>query len=97
MQTQVTKINIQCLVDPIEYSELVESSAESLAQPRVRSGSEMVLECQSSSRCRLGMVNTRFNGIRPVAPANEPTEESAERGCGRGRGRARGRVEAEEG
>uniref|UniRef100_M1D8W7 Uncharacterized protein n=1 Tax=Solanum tuberosum TaxID=4113 RepID=M1D8W7_SOLTU len=45
------------------------------------------------------MVNTRFNGVRPVAPVNAPIEESASRGrgCGKGRGRARdrgrGRVE----
>uniref|UniRef100_M1DWD7 'chromo' domain containing protein n=1 Tax=Solanum tuberosum TaxID=4113 RepID=M1DWD7_SOLTU len=31
------------------------------------------------------MVNTRFNGIRPVDPVNDPTEESTTRGCGRGR------------
>uniref|UniRef100_M1DV45 'chromo' domain containing protein n=1 Tax=Solanum tuberosum TaxID=4113 RepID=M1DV45_SOLTU len=39
------------------------------------------------------MVNTHCNGVRPVAPVNEPTEKSAARGCvrGRGRGRARGR------
>uniref|UniRef100_M1DXU0 Uncharacterized protein n=1 Tax=Solanum tuberosum TaxID=4113 RepID=M1DXU0_SOLTU len=39
------------------------------------------------------MVNTRFNGVRPVAPINEPVEGSAVRGHGRcmGRGRVRGR------
>uniref|UniRef100_M1DE13 Uncharacterized protein n=1 Tax=Solanum tuberosum TaxID=4113 RepID=M1DE13_SOLTU len=39
------------------------------------------------------MVNTRYNGVRPVAPVNAPAEESAARGRGRGigRGRARGR------
>uniref|UniRef100_M1DV67 Uncharacterized protein n=1 Tax=Solanum tuberosum TaxID=4113 RepID=M1DV67_SOLTU len=29
------------------------------------------------------MVNTRFNGVRPVAPVNAPAEESATRGHGR--------------
>ncbi|KAK6773863.1 hypothetical protein RDI58_029102 [Solanum bulbocastanum] len=44
------------------------------------------------------MVNTRYNGVRPVAPINEPVEESAtsghKRGSGRGResGRGRGRL-----
>uniref|UniRef100_M1DWC7 Uncharacterized protein n=1 Tax=Solanum tuberosum TaxID=4113 RepID=M1DWC7_SOLTU len=46
------------------------------------------------------MVNTRFNGVRPVAPINAPIEESASRGrgCGKCRGRARdrGRVKVEE-
>ncbi|KAK4736785.1 hypothetical protein R3W88_000482 [Solanum pinnatisectum] len=37
------------------------------------------------------MVNTRFNGVRPVAPINAPTEESVTRGHGRGRGRGRAR------
>uniref|UniRef100_M1DLH6 Uncharacterized protein n=1 Tax=Solanum tuberosum TaxID=4113 RepID=M1DLH6_SOLTU len=39
------------------------------------------------------MVNTRYNGVRPVAPINAPTEESTTRGRGRGRGKgtARGR------
>uniref|UniRef100_M0ZWW8 'chromo' domain containing protein n=1 Tax=Solanum tuberosum TaxID=4113 RepID=M0ZWW8_SOLTU len=39
------------------------------------------------------MVNTRYNGVRPIAPVNAPAEESAvkDRGRGRGRGRARGR------
>ncbi|KAH0730222.1 hypothetical protein KY289_001410 [Solanum tuberosum] len=39
------------------------------------------------------MVNTRLNGVRPVAPVNAPAEESAARGRSRyrGRGRARGR------
>uniref|UniRef100_M1E015 Uncharacterized protein n=1 Tax=Solanum tuberosum TaxID=4113 RepID=M1E015_SOLTU len=39
------------------------------------------------------MVYTRFNGVRPVTPVNEPGEESATRGHGRdrGRGRVRGR------
>uniref|UniRef100_M1DHG0 'chromo' domain containing protein n=1 Tax=Solanum tuberosum TaxID=4113 RepID=M1DHG0_SOLTU len=31
------------------------------------------------------MVNTRFNGVRPVAPVNAPAEEYAARGRGRGR------------
>uniref|UniRef100_M1DZK8 'chromo' domain containing protein n=1 Tax=Solanum tuberosum TaxID=4113 RepID=M1DZK8_SOLTU len=35
------------------------------------------------------MVNTSFNGIRPVAPVNDPAEEFATRGHGRGRGRGR--------
>uniref|UniRef100_M1DP73 'chromo' domain containing protein n=1 Tax=Solanum tuberosum TaxID=4113 RepID=M1DP73_SOLTU len=39
----------------------------------------------------LKMVNTRFNGVRHVAPVNEPAEESAARGRGRGRGRGRAR------
>ncbi|KAH0746089.1 hypothetical protein KY285_007746 [Solanum tuberosum] len=34
-------------------------------------------------------VNTRFNGVRPVAPINEPAEESAARGHSRCRGRRR--------
>uniref|UniRef100_M1DXP0 Uncharacterized protein n=1 Tax=Solanum tuberosum TaxID=4113 RepID=M1DXP0_SOLTU len=38
------------------------------------------------------MVNTRFNGVRPVAPINAPAEESAARGRGQVRGRGRGRV-----
>ncbi|KAH0743076.1 hypothetical protein KY290_031069 [Solanum tuberosum] len=44
------------------------------------------------------MVNTRFNGVRPVAPVNAPAEESTAishcrgRGRGRARGRSRGRV-----
>uniref|UniRef100_M1E0Q9 Late blight resistance protein n=1 Tax=Solanum tuberosum TaxID=4113 RepID=M1E0Q9_SOLTU len=33
------------------------------------------------------MVNTRYNGVRPVAPINAPAEESATRGRGRGKGR----------
>ncbi|KAK4713008.1 hypothetical protein R3W88_018915 [Solanum pinnatisectum] len=39
------------------------------------------------------MVNTRFNGVRPVAFVNASVEKSAARGHdrGRGRGRARGR------
>uniref|UniRef100_M1DXP5 Uncharacterized protein n=1 Tax=Solanum tuberosum TaxID=4113 RepID=M1DXP5_SOLTU len=39
------------------------------------------------------MVNTRFNGVRPVAPVNELVEEFATRSRGRGRGRgiARGK------
>nr|AAT38742.2 'chromo' domain containing protein [Solanum demissum] len=32
------------------------------------------------------MVNTRFNGVRPVAPVNTPAEESVAKGCDRGRG-----------
>ncbi|WMV58289.1 hypothetical protein MTR67_051674 [Solanum verrucosum] len=32
------------------------------------------------------MVNTRFNGVRPVAPVNEPVDESAARGRSRGKG-----------
>uniref|UniRef100_M1D8Y7 'chromo' domain containing protein n=1 Tax=Solanum tuberosum TaxID=4113 RepID=M1D8Y7_SOLTU len=28
------------------------------------------------------MVNTRFNGVRPVAPINAPAKESAARGHG---------------
>uniref|UniRef100_M1DVW8 'chromo' domain containing protein n=1 Tax=Solanum tuberosum TaxID=4113 RepID=M1DVW8_SOLTU len=35
------------------------------------------------------MVNTRFNGVRPVSPVNAPAEKSAARGRGRGRGRGR--------
>ncbi|WMV37597.1 hypothetical protein MTR67_030982 [Solanum verrucosum] len=31
------------------------------------------------------MVNTRFHGVRPVAPVNAPAKESAMRGWGRGR------------
>uniref|UniRef100_M1DBR4 Glycosyltransferase n=1 Tax=Solanum tuberosum TaxID=4113 RepID=M1DBR4_SOLTU len=38
------------------------------------------------------MVNTRFNSVRPVAPANSRAEEPAMRGCGRGRGRGHERV-----
>uniref|UniRef100_M1DLJ5 'chromo' domain containing protein n=1 Tax=Solanum tuberosum TaxID=4113 RepID=M1DLJ5_SOLTU len=38
------------------------------------------------------MVNTRFNGVRLVAPVNGPIEESAARGRGRGRGRGRART-----
>uniref|UniRef100_M1DQV5 Uncharacterized protein n=1 Tax=Solanum tuberosum TaxID=4113 RepID=M1DQV5_SOLTU len=30
------------------------------------------------------MVNTRFNGVRPIAPVHAPAEESAARGRGRG-------------
>ncbi|TMW87689.1 hypothetical protein EJD97_019612 [Solanum chilense] len=37
------------------------------------------------------MVNTRFNGIRPIALVNAPSEESTARGCSRGRDRGRGR------
>uniref|UniRef100_M1AL36 Retrotransposon protein, Ty3-gypsy subclass n=1 Tax=Solanum tuberosum TaxID=4113 RepID=M1AL36_SOLTU len=37
------------------------------------------------------MVNTRYNGVRTVAPVNAPVEESAVRGRGRGRGRGRAR------
>ena len=37
------------------------------------------------------MVNTTYNGVRPVAPVNAPAEESAARGHGRGRGRGRSR------
>lgn len=39
------------------------------------------------------MVNTRFNGVRPVALVNDPVEESVarDRGQGRSRGRVRGR------
>uniref|UniRef100_M1DEW5 'chromo' domain containing protein n=1 Tax=Solanum tuberosum TaxID=4113 RepID=M1DEW5_SOLTU len=33
------------------------------------------------------MVNTRFNGIRPVASVNAPAEESTAKGRDRGRGR----------
>ena len=35
------------------------------------------------------MVNTRYNNIRPVAPANAPVEEPAVRDRGQGRGRER--------
>lgn len=38
------------------------------------------------------MVNTRYNGIRLVAPVSSPTEEYAARGRGWGRGRGRARV-----
>ncbi|WMV30785.1 hypothetical protein MTR67_024170 [Solanum verrucosum] len=44
------------------------------------------------------MVNTRFNGVMPVAPVNALVEESVARGHSRGRargrtrGRGRGRV-----
>ncbi|XP_049372615.1 uncharacterized protein LOC125837564 [Solanum verrucosum] len=38
-----------------------------------------------------GMVNTCFNGVRPVAPVNEPAEESATKGRGQGRDRERAR------
>ncbi|WMV50337.1 hypothetical protein MTR67_043722 [Solanum verrucosum] len=38
------------------------------------------------------MVNTRFKGIRPVAPLKELTEKSPARGRDRGRGRGRERV-----
>uniref|UniRef100_M1DVA5 'chromo' domain containing protein n=1 Tax=Solanum tuberosum TaxID=4113 RepID=M1DVA5_SOLTU len=34
------------------------------------------------------MVNTRFNGVRHVAPVNAPVEEFTVRGSGRGRGRS---------
>uniref|UniRef100_M1E0P1 Uncharacterized protein n=1 Tax=Solanum tuberosum TaxID=4113 RepID=M1E0P1_SOLTU len=37
------------------------------------------------------MINTRYNGVRPMAPVNAPAEESAVRGRGRGRGRGRAR------
>uniref|UniRef100_M1DYL8 'chromo' domain containing protein n=1 Tax=Solanum tuberosum TaxID=4113 RepID=M1DYL8_SOLTU len=37
------------------------------------------------------MVNTHFNGVRPVAPVNEPGEESAATGRVRDEGRERGR------
>uniref|UniRef100_M1DTC3 Uncharacterized protein n=1 Tax=Solanum tuberosum TaxID=4113 RepID=M1DTC3_SOLTU len=37
------------------------------------------------------MVNTRFNGVRPIAPIIAPVEESAARGRDRGRGRGRDR------
>ena len=37
------------------------------------------------------MVNTKFNGIRPVAPANALADESTMRGRGGGRGRRRAR------
>uniref|UniRef100_M1DLE7 Uncharacterized protein n=1 Tax=Solanum tuberosum TaxID=4113 RepID=M1DLE7_SOLTU len=36
------------------------------------------------------MVNTRFNGVRPVAPVNAPAEKSAARVRDRGRARGRG-------
>uniref|UniRef100_M1BDU0 'chromo' domain containing protein n=1 Tax=Solanum tuberosum TaxID=4113 RepID=M1BDU0_SOLTU len=39
--------------------------------------------CITTVSCGM-MVNTRFNGVRPVAPVNAPTEESAARGRGRG-------------
>uniref|UniRef100_M1DQQ2 Uncharacterized protein n=1 Tax=Solanum tuberosum TaxID=4113 RepID=M1DQQ2_SOLTU len=41
----------------------------------------------------LKMVNTRFNGVRPVVPVNALAEESTVRGHSRcrGRGRARGK------
>ncbi|WMV30007.1 hypothetical protein MTR67_023392 [Solanum verrucosum] len=40
------------------------------------------------------MVNTGYNGVKPVAPVNAPADESVAKGrCrGRGRGRAKGRV-----
>uniref|UniRef100_M1DDP9 'chromo' domain containing protein n=1 Tax=Solanum tuberosum TaxID=4113 RepID=M1DDP9_SOLTU len=41
---------------------------------------------------RVRMVNTRYNGFRPVAPANAPAEDSTTRCRGRGRGRGRARV-----
>uniref|UniRef100_M1DYW3 Tomato spotted wilt virus resistance protein n=1 Tax=Solanum tuberosum TaxID=4113 RepID=M1DYW3_SOLTU len=37
------------------------------------------------------MVNTRYNGVRPVAHVNAPAEESAAKGRGRERARGRGR------
>jgi len=37
------------------------------------------------------MVNTRFNGVKPVAPFNAFAEESTVRGRGQGRGRRRAR------
>ncbi|WMV08779.1 hypothetical protein MTR67_002164 [Solanum verrucosum] len=37
------------------------------------------------------MVNTRFNGIRPIAPVNAPAKKSAARVRSRGRGRERAR------
>ena len=37
------------------------------------------------------MVNTRYNDVRPVAPANAPAEEPAARGHGQGKGRERSR------
>uniref|UniRef100_M1DU13 'chromo' domain containing protein n=1 Tax=Solanum tuberosum TaxID=4113 RepID=M1DU13_SOLTU len=39
----------------------------------------------------VSMVNTRFNGVRSVAPVNAPAEESTARGRGRGKGRGRAR------
>lgn len=43
------------------------------------------------------MVNTRFNGVRPITPVNEPTGESTVRGpdIGRGRGDQGARAEEE--
>uniref|UniRef100_M1DFW5 'chromo' domain containing protein n=1 Tax=Solanum tuberosum TaxID=4113 RepID=M1DFW5_SOLTU len=38
------------------------------------------------------MVNTRFNGVRPVAPVNAPAEASTARRRVRGRGRGRERA-----
>uniref|UniRef100_M1DXF2 'chromo' domain containing protein n=1 Tax=Solanum tuberosum TaxID=4113 RepID=M1DXF2_SOLTU len=38
---------------------------------------------KSSSSSRI--VNTRFNGVRPVVPVNAPAEESTTRGRGRGK------------
>uniref|UniRef100_M1DQ49 'chromo' domain containing protein n=1 Tax=Solanum tuberosum TaxID=4113 RepID=M1DQ49_SOLTU len=37
------------------------------------------------------MVNTTFNGVRPVALINAPVKESSATGLGRGRGRGRAR------
>uniref|UniRef100_M1DTW1 Uncharacterized protein n=1 Tax=Solanum tuberosum TaxID=4113 RepID=M1DTW1_SOLTU len=45
-----------------------------------------MFECHGSK-----IVNTRFNGVRPATPVNDPADESAARGRGLGRGRERAR------
>uniref|UniRef100_M1DZI0 Uncharacterized protein n=1 Tax=Solanum tuberosum TaxID=4113 RepID=M1DZI0_SOLTU len=56
-------------------------------------GTDTALARSLLSTGHLQMVNTRFNGVRPVALFNEPAEESTTggRGRGKGRGRAMGR------
>uniref|UniRef100_M1DN79 'chromo' domain containing protein n=1 Tax=Solanum tuberosum TaxID=4113 RepID=M1DN79_SOLTU len=48
-------------------------------------------------RYHIPIVNTRYNGVRPVSPVNALVEEYSVRGHGqgRGRGKARGRGQEE--
>uniref|UniRef100_M1BAM0 Uncharacterized protein n=1 Tax=Solanum tuberosum TaxID=4113 RepID=M1BAM0_SOLTU len=55
-------------------------------QIELRNKPRVTLDSFSPFR-RLKMVNTRFNGVRSVAPVNALAEKSAARGSSRGKGR----------
>uniref|UniRef100_M1DW98 Uncharacterized protein n=1 Tax=Solanum tuberosum TaxID=4113 RepID=M1DW98_SOLTU len=69
------------------------TNLDRLPRPSITMGSVSTFRHNYGIGYHVPMVNTRFNGIRPVAPVNAPVKESTARGHGQGRGRGRGRVE----